>query len=278
MKAAIFTPTQRPGIDITFYSLLRQKTEAKIHWFVLDELLDTRWNHKECEVALSILSKNDIGVTRFHLVKKKDHVRNLAAGYNQAIEFARMWDADVLISLQDYIWVPEDGVQKWVDMYQAIDHTDKYKAVYTGICSITSDPEASKIVNPDGPFTIFETPYDDKPNNIEWLDVRYKSDHRFASIPQIEYETNWSCIPRSSLYNEDLFYDEEFDKAVAYENQDYAYKARDLGIDSLINMKNQVLSLPHKKYFAESWAYEQPLTNTNRELCESKWGHFQGLL
>lgn len=275
MKVSVFTPTQRPGIDVTHFSLMRQITEAKIQWIVSDELMDERLEDETCRLASTHL---DVNYKWFNIKKREGFVRNLAASYNQAMEIARRWDADLFVSLQDYIWVPEDGIQKWVDMYRAVDNGDGYNGIYTGLCSITSDPAPDKVKNPNGMFSIFEKHYSEQPQNIEWMDIRYKKDFHYASVPQIEFETNWACIPRSSLYNDDLYFDEEFDKAVAYENQDYAYRARSLQIDTLIDMKNRVLSLPHKKYFAESWAFEQPLTDINRKICEEKWGHFQGLL
>lgn len=273
MKVFIYTPTQRPGIDVTHHSVLRQKTEAQIKWFVFDELLDVREQDVDCTNNLD----DDIDKTFFNHPVKEGAIKNMALGYNIGLEEARKWGADLFLSLQDYIWVPEDGVQKFVDAYRTIEVKDDYKAIFTGICSITSDPGDDKIKDINGLYTIFNEPYTDRPQNIEWMDVRYKADHHFASIPQIEFETNWACIPRSSLYNEELIFDEEFDKASAYENQDYAYKARSLGIDCLVDMDNKVLSLPHKRYFADEWAIEEPLTHINRELCERKWGHYQGL-
>lgn len=277
MRVSIFTPTQRPGIDVTVESIRRQSCKAKLQWILSDELFPERWTDQECQTALYELdSRRNLDTAFFKLNKKEGYKRNLAAGYNKAMEIARSWGADIFISLQDYIWVPEDGVSNFIKMYEELEVKERFKAIYTGITSITSDPPVSEITNPNGMYTIFSRPFTAQPQNIAWMDIRYRHDiaqaYTYHVCPEIEYETNWACVPRTALYDERLSYDEDFDQAVAYENQDFAYRAKSLGYHVLIDMNNQVLSLPHKQYFAEEWAEEQPLTQKNRELCETKWG------
>jgi hypothetical protein len=123
-------------------------------------------------------------------------------------------------------------------------------------------------------YTIFKEPYVNRPQKLSWLDVRYNSDstYRYNASNPVEWETNWACIPRTALYDERLKFDETFDKAVAYENQDYAYQAEKLGYRILIDYYNDTISLPHKRYFAAEWEEEKPLTDVNRAYTESKWG------
>jgi hypothetical protein len=269
VKIAIFTPTQRPGIDITAFSIARQKTDHEIFWIVCDELFAER-AHVFQSVVKPIVNCE---TKHFYITKKEGNPRNLARSYNTAIDYARDWDADLFISLQDYIWVPEDGVEKFATMARKVDQENDFRAIYTGITSITADPEDDQIHDLNGLFTIFKQPYDQRPQEIEWMDVRYRvpDSADFHFVPEIEYETNWAALPHSALYDDRLYFDEEYDAGVAYENQDYAMRAQHAGYKLLIDMNNQVLSLPHKRYFSEEWAREQPLTEVNRKLTEDRW-------
>lgn len=270
MKVSIFTPTQRPGIDVTAFSIARQKCDAEIQWIVCDELYAER-SHLFQQVVKPIVGCE---TKHFYIAKKGDNTRNLARAYNVAMDYARDWNADLFISLQDYIYISEDGIQKWIDMYKKVECKNKFLAIYSGICSISEDPYDDQIHDTGGLFTIFKEPYNKRPQEIEWMDVRYRldtaSEYHYCPTP-IEYETNWSCIPANALYNDRLFFDEKFDEGEAYENQDYAYLAKSLGYGMLLDMNNQALSLPHKRYFAHEWAREKPLTEVNRKLTEDKW-------
>lgn len=265
-RAAIFTPTMRPGIDVTHLSVLRQKTEAKLLWLIADELYDKR-------KGVFDFDEGKYELDHFKVPTKEGNPRNLAAAYNKGIEKARSWGADIFVSLQDYIWVPEDGVQKFVDMWRDVELNNADVNLYTGICSISDDPYDDQVADINGMYSIFKEPYGERPKDLDWLDVRYRYDPNaiYHRCPEIEWEANFACIPYHALYDERLYYDEDFDKAVAYENQDYAYRAASLGYTPLIDMNNQVISLNHKRYFAKEWAREEPLTSVNEQLIKDKW-------
>lgn len=273
-RVAIFTPTQRPGIDVTHCSILRQETEAKLLWLVADELYEERR-----EVFEGFASRDHAaGVyeyDHFMVARADGSVRNLAAAYNKGIEKARSWGADLFISLQDYIWVPRDGVQKFVDMWRFIELENNDIGIYTGICSISEDPYDDQIGDINNMYSIFKNHYWQRPETLDWLDVRYRHDDGalYHRCPEIEWETNFACIPYHALYDERLKFDTEFDKAVAFENQDYAYCASKAGYLPYIDMRNRVISLPHKRYFADEWAREKQLTEVNCERVKDKWVH-----
>ncbi len=273
MKVVVFTPSQRPGFDVTHASLRRQETDAEIYWAFSDELYHDRVEVVRNLVAQDKMSGKIKDYVHFNITKLEGYKRNLASGYNRAMDYARAWDADLFISLQDYIYVPPTGIQQFVDMYKDIEVERDVKALYTGITSISGDPEPETVHDPGGNYTIFKEPYHKRPTTIDWMDVRYSHEEQgcYKETNPVEWETNWACIPRSALYDPNLRYDEEFDKYVAYENQDYAFQAANQGYRIMIDMNNHAISLPHKKYFAESWAEEEPMTQKNRELVERKW-------
>jgi GT2 family glycosyltransferase len=210
----------------------------------------------------------------FKMSKKTGDERNLAASYNQALRFAREMDCDGFVSLQDYIWIPEDGIQRFIDASEKIDDPH----ILTGICHITEDPTPDKVVDVENYFSIFAEPYDEEPTTIKWEDVRKVNNEKFTADPEallstspVEWEANWAYIPREALHDTRLRYDEDFDRYVAYENQDYAYRALELGYFTMIDTHNIAKSLPHKAYWPEQEAHEGPLTEFNRQLIEEKY-------
>ncbi len=271
MKCAIFTPTARPGIDVTHASIMRQETEAELMWIVSDRLFPERAKvFKNFAEQDKQAGKYDY--KHFYVEKKKNDARTISKSYNQAMYTARKWGADMFLSLQDYIYIPKDAVQNFIEMDRDITN-EGFKGIYTGITSISSDPLNSRIHDLGGMYTIFDEPYFDRPEEIEWCDVRYVHNHThpYHYCSPVEFETNWACIPKDALYDNDLFFDEAFDEGVAYENQDYAYRAQQQGYNIFLAYNNQAISLPHKRYFKEEWAREKPLTEVNRQRTEDRW-------
>lgn len=140
---------------------------------------------------------------------------------------------------------------------------------------ISNDPTPDKVFDPNGDFTIFEKAYNEKPRSIQWEDVRVSeiyTGYDKGSVLAVEaghFEANWSAIPVSK-FDEGIFWDEEYDQGVAYENCDYAQRAkRQTDCQVLLDTANQVISLPHKDYFEGE--REDIMKNTNRWLYESKW-------
>lgn len=266
MKVSIFTPTRLPGIDVTHSSILRQefKQDTEINWIISDQLYD-----KRVEEIEEKLKKWPYEYYHFTLPIRDGNKRNLAESYNEAIRIARDWDSDIFVSLQDYIYVPCDGLQKFIDVHNGVDAP----YLLTGICHISSDPVEEKIWDLNGAFTIFKEPYTSMPKRIHWHDVRKGEDRIQNGIYQTfptEWEANWSMVGKQALYDKELMFDEKFDKFIAYENQDYALNASSRGYKVLLDPNNEVISLPHKKYFPHIEKSEAPLTSFNRDYLISK--------
>lgn len=266
----VFVPTRLKGFDVTYFSILRQKLNGvKLIMCVADEYVQDR-----AEELADKFERAGIEYVTFRMSKNPGYERNLAASYKQALQFAREMDVDGVVSLQDYIYVPEDGIQKFVDVSEALDE----KHLLTGICHISADPLPDKVVDPENNFTIFEHPYNGEPEEIHWEDVRKPNAERHLSNGEhitvthpVEWEANWAYIPKEALNDPELDYDEIFDRYVAYENQDYAYKAQELGYKIYLDTTNEVKSLPHKQYWAEVEKHEAPLTEYNRQIIMERY-------
>jgi len=266
LKVALFLPTNRPGgLDVFEASIRRQTVQPDII-IVADELdREAIWKSFQ-------LTYKDIKWEFLNVAWDPGNKRNLARAYNNAFfRSYEIYDADLFVSLQDYIWIPEYGIERFVKIYES-----NPNALITGITHISDDPEPDKVVNLESPYSIFEEPFYDKPKTIGWEDVRltqiYALNERDAQVFPCDprhWEANWSAVP-VSVFEAGCRWDEEFDKGIAYENQDFAMSCQEkTGCDFLIDAANQAISLPHKKYFEGE--EEEIVKYTNRWLMESKW-------
>lgn len=250
MKIAVFLPTKRKGgIDVIEASLLRQ-TYRNFIFLVCDEHeRDFYWRQagKANDVETVVIQPP---------YKPSNQPRNLAKTYNLGIEYALDYDCDLFVSLQDYIWVPEDGLERFVKNFD----NNGPKNLYTGLTSISADPEVDQIYDLEAAYTIFEEPYRVKPQVIDWVDARATSFYQSyfdqeKYILEIDdpnhFEANWAAIP-VELLKQGLKWDEDYDKGIAFENNQLALDAivrYDCRI--ILDGKNHAISLPHRKYFEE---------------------------
>lgn len=267
MNVAVFTPTYRPGgLDVTVASLMRQNFNNFV-WLVDDQIYDQRkevWKMIEetVEFPVSVVSSQ----------VAKGNKRSLCAAYNLAADYVSDSDSDfdLFISLQDYIWLPEDGIQRFVDDYTSIP-----TALLTGVTHISRDPYPNKVVSKNSGFTIFEVPYHDKPKRLSWEDVRVKEMYTTANPDSLfpvelgHWEANWAAVP-VDIFKEGIRWDENYDKGIAYENMDFARECnRKLGTQVWLDNGNIAISLPHKDYF--DGEREEIEEFSNRDYYEEKW-------
>lgn len=263
MKVAVFTPTRRPGgLDLTISCLARQ-TEKDFLWIVQDELLGARIG-----VYDKAYYNHHIEVEFLMVPKKSGYRRNLAAAYNAAAETALKEGVDYLVSLQDYIWVPDNGIEMFLEVHEAVD-----RAIVTGLTSHSEKPTKEDIADIHGYYTIFKRPLVGKPEGISWEDVRavdlYPEDDikTLKCMPE-HWEANWASIDMS-LIREGIRWDEDYDTGVAYENMDFAKQVVKAGGTCVLDKRNHAISLPHKTYFAGE--VEEIEEFSNREMFEQKW-------
>lgn len=257
---AVFTPTdQYGGLDVTWGSLTRQTLARELVWIVADEHLGERRSVYEKLRA----QKKIADIITFRLPIEPPYVRNLSASYNRAFGIARDLKPDLFVSLQDYIWVPPDGVERFVRLAEA--HPGH---LYTGLASMADNPDVSLMTNPTGLYTIFDEPYYDCPEPSYWFDDRQvrgtqgppgQKDQPFIVFPP-SWEVNWAAISPRVLHS-GLDFDVECDRGIGYDHQVYSLQAwQRLEAASLLDPQNHVVGLPHIYYFPR-------LTDQRRE-----WG------
>lgn len=264
---AVYTPTrQYGGIDVTAASLLRQDLppDCRMLWLLADDLYDLRCRLPE----LAELSRA-VPVLHWKTETRPGYERNLAAANNEALRAARRHGADMLVMLQDYIWAPPDGVRRFLWLAEAFEAP----CLLTGLCHLPYDPPPEAVADPRGAYTIFAKPYTSRPrltgHKLDWHDCR--NDRRGPYVETaMRWEANWAAVPRAALFDGRLSFDEEFDRAVAFENQQYAYDAQRLGYHPVIDTGNVSYGLPHKHYWPDQWDAERPLTIKNQLLLADR--------
>lgn len=267
MIVAVFLPTRLPGgLDVSLASLQAQSHPPDL-WLIADELLSER-----ADAHIRLSDEAPCKVQSFKVPKRPGNWRNLAASYNRAIERCVEADVDLLISMQDYFWLPPDGIHRFVAMSLRLEGH-----LLTGLASLSAEPGPDEVVDPEGGFTVFAEPYDGhKPTEIAWADVRdhdpwgpgESDDGSYAQRNPVEFESNWAAIPRAVF--ETVRFSPEYDIGVAYENQDFAIKAgAEVGAEVWLDRANHAIGLPHKKYFPE--VERTDWEHNNQALHESRW-------
>lgn len=268
MKVAVFVPTFRPGgIDVTEASLLRQ-THRDFILLVCDNRERDWWWELVAE-------RNSVKIGNIRPPKinsENGEIRNLARAYNLAAETCLESGCDLLVSLQDYIWLPSDGVERFVKLREILGS----EIIMTGLTSISLDPRADAVYDPEGAYTIFKEPYRQMPKEMKWHDVRKTEIYRnllideaaeIISIAPDHWEANWAAVPKEVL--ERVKWDEVYDKGIAYENADFAMCCDSLGVKTILDGKNHAISLPHFDYFAGQ--KEDIVTYSNRAFFDERW-------
>lgn len=263
-KIALFVPTYRPGgIDVFSASIQRQSVKPDII-MVADELIKERhmaWKDSIQDVELICFQPEPI---------LPGNKRNLCANYNRAASRALDRECDLFITLQDYIWIPEFGIERFLNVHQ-----NKPDDLITGVTHISKDPLPKSIRDLNGLYTIFKTPFFDKPQSIDWRDVRQtelypgEAAEIFPVYPD-HWEANWAAVP-VSVFGKGIWWNEDYDQGIAYENADFAQTVvQELGANVWFDKKNEAISLPHKDYFEGE--REDIIKYTNRWRYEAAWG------
>jgi hypothetical protein len=200
---------------------------------------------------------------------KEGNVRALAQAYNNAADLAVDLNFDLLITLQDYIWIPDNGIEMFVE-----DHAAYPNCLITGLVSLSEAPRDDELGDTSDRYSIFKTPLTERPRGISWHDVRgtdmYTSEEDIVPCAPQHWEANWGAVP-VELLRKGLRWDESYDEGVAYENQDFSKRAeRDYGVTVILDKRNHGIGIPHRAIWP---AEEDQLKRyNNRWFHEERWG------
>ena len=147
---------------------------------------------------------------------------------------------ELVVSYQDYIKIPSDGLQKFWDAYQE----DK-KTFYTAPVGKTLDWKT-----------------------VNW-DWRYNGQKRKIDPP--EWEMDWACAPLEAFY-EIGGLDEDFDRGWSWDNVNIALRAEKAGYKFMVLPGNKAVAYDHDKVmehpFRDKLANNDTLSEIKRDDIE----------
>ena len=248
MTVVLFTCTVRPGLDVSIESVRRQTRKPDI-WLISDHLKTERRRVYEDYLPDSL---PDVETVVFNARELTDRPYTIQAAYNHALRFCRdLGGVNLLISMEDYIWIPPTGIERFVRMALGFP-----RCLLSGIVSGSADPDASLVVDRDGMLTIFAEPYTGEPQRLLWEDCRLDRGRTGFQYPESQrWEPPFAAVPKALLDDDRLWFNEEYDRGMTHGNQWFSAKAQSLGYPTVLDLENRGWALPHKAYFPDQVAW-----------------------
>lgn len=219
------------GVDVLWANMRRQTFKD---WELV--LVDGLWREREKEV------KKYIDSPKLKYIRQNDKVKgaltNLAHADNQGFKNC---DGELIVSLQDYIWIGPYGLEKYWQAYKK--HGD---CLITGVGHQFKRPSKEDMVDEKGKITVFKYPYTRMPEVQCWNDPRIRTHFgTFYECTPPDWEMNWSAIPRKVIYEMGGM-DEQYDfEGFAWDNVNIAMRAKMLGYPPYIDQTNICMGFDH---------------------------------
>ncbi len=240
-RISVVTVTNRPGsIDILWDGLQQQKF-YDFEWILCDELFD--WRKREVSEYV-----NDSRLHHILAPQKEGDLWNLNKSYNEAL---RHCSGTFIVSLQDYIWIPVDGLAKYWDVYQRFGP----RAFIAGVDSFYALP--APVHDSKGKITIFERPYLGKPTLQTHLGFRLKGERRIEEAKPKLWELNWSGAPLQAFYEIGGFCEKHDSEFYSCDNLTVAFCAQKIGYQFYIDKTNECYSIDHEGIFPKPIDWEK---------------------
>lgn len=227
--SVIFCTARHGGLDILVESMKGQTYGMEnIEVIVVDEL--RRNHHLSCPDKYTIVEPPP---------KKDGMFWNLSASLNAGVRAA---SGELIVLLQDYIWVPPAGIQKFVER-----SLQEPRSIITGVGHQYSLP--SHVDYPSGLFSCWSTFPGPPSGELTFSDPRSSRPGFYLCIP-VEWEANWGAFPRQAWIDIGGF-DEEFDAGWGYDNVNFSERCQMAGYHIFIDTYNEVLCYSHINLFGE---------------------------
>lgn len=223
VKVSIITPTIREGWWNIMADNISKQSHKNIEWLILDD-------HKEdrSKIAGEYVKKYDLNIKYIRGSKAMGKYDNRHYGLVRANNIGwQQATGELCVWLQDFIVMPEDGIERLVDVYRhnpdaLIAPTD----VYYGVEKANQENKEDWW---DGKTDVL--------TNLEWKNVRNKQLGLRESDNPFDYEANYGAIPRKILQDLNGWW-EFMDDGLGYDNTEIAYRALKRGYRILVDDTN----------------------------------------
>lgn len=230
----IYTPTVREGWWEMMSQNIAAQTYQNIEWVIVDDHEKDR-----SSIAQEYAQKYDLDI-RYFRGKKRDIERaySLVSANNTMVQNAR---GETVIFLQDFILMPERGVEWVVDFYNRhpndlLAMTDIYHE--PGIKPVTANTRDWFGLEDRG------RTFKDVVGKFMRKNIRINNQGFRQSDNAVDWEANYGAIPMSVLKELNGFW-EFFDEGLGFDNAEIAYRAMSLGSKLYIDEINQAICIDH---------------------------------
>lgn len=241
-SVSVVTVTSRPGsIDVT-WGALRAQSFPDFEWVLCDGLFAWR----APEVAAFV---DDERLRHVAAPAAGEGLWSLNRSHNEALRHCR---GELVVSLQDYIWVEPDGIERFWSAHRR--HGGR--AFVTAITATYALP--APVEAPDGKVTIFARPWTGPPTERLRVD---ESRHRFppglSPATAFGWELNWAAAPLAGLLDVGGFAEDHDRRFYSCDNVTVAVVADRLGYRFLVDRDNACRALDHAAVFPRPRDWEE---------------------
>lgn len=247
------------------------------HWLVADQLAVER---ERLYASLRSDQKYAPFRTKIHTLNAEilpGRNGNLEHVSNWALKKARELEVDLLVILQDFIWLPPNAVARFAE-------TAKYHPFDLLTGNVVSSP-GHPVKDSTDVYNIFHgdcyakppEPYEpDTRDQMGWAqNIPEAAEGMYVS--QHAWEINWGAMPHA-IINAGIDFDEDYDYGTQWGNTDFAFQVHKAFNDSRYtgagrvwwDYYNQAIAMPHREYFPKAHQGERDLDNQPR--FRAKWG------
>lgn len=227
--SVIYCTARKGGFDILSESIAHQ-THDDIELIIVDELRRFSPERMNTEGFLYIEPPP----------KKPDTHWNLSASLNAGVRAA---SGELIILLQDYIYVPPDGIEKYIRRFEQ----EGPRCLVTGISDQFASPPAD---DPQGDWSIWSKFPGPPSGELIFKDPRNRDRGGFFVTIPLEWEANWGMFPKQAWLDVGGF-DERYDAGWGYDNCDFSDRCQHAGYRIFLDCDNPVLCYSHINLFGE---------------------------
>lgn len=223
----VFTPTIRKGWWNIMADNLSKQTYKNFEWIIVDDFPGEREN-----LAIQYASKYKLNIKYLRGKKRnKQRTYKLINANNTALQESK---GELLVFFQDFIIMPEDGIEQFVDIYNhnpdaLICAVDRYVA-----------PKINPIIDSED---WFNGSVDVIGEEIR-VNVRVQNKPLRESTNPYDFEQNYGAIP-VKIAKELGGWWEFLDEGIGYDNTDIAYRAIQKGYRLLVDELNIATCVDH---------------------------------
>lgn len=221
-KVSVITITIREGFWNIMAENLSKQTYKNFEWVIVDD-------HKEDRSGIARKYAEQYGLA-INYIRGDKTLKNYKKRYGLVRANNKAWKkstGELLVFLQDFILIPQDGIERLVDVYQ---HNKDALLAPTDVYYHCTKP------NQDNKEDWFDG-NTDVITKLSWKNIRNQHKGLRKTKNPYDFEMNWSAIPKHILDKLNGWW-EWFDDGLGFDNTEIAYRALESGYKILIDDTN----------------------------------------